>query len=186
MAYISSRKTDANKTPAGDHRHAPRHLAALETGSAPARGKRLVTHRTAAGCAWGRHGRGEKPPPTDFWPKQLFPQQEGCQPGWAGLSPGYSKATEVPLMVEGWVVCSVSLLWFAQGQKRPERVREREAELHLQICSGKSFPAELPTGWWKWRSHEPLTHSPLTTEGLPGSWWAPLLSFWGWSVWEQR
>ena len=47
---------------------------------------------------------------TDFWPKWLFAQREGCQPGQAGLSSGCSKATDVPLMVKGWVVCSVSLL----------------------------------------------------------------------------
>lgn len=31
---------------------------------------------------------------TDFWPKWLFPKQEGCQPGQQGLSPGCSKATD--------------------------------------------------------------------------------------------
>lgn len=38
---------------------------------------------------------------TDFWLKSLFSQREGCEPGWAVLSPRCSKATDTPLMAEG-------------------------------------------------------------------------------------
>lgn len=54
----------------------------------------------------GVHGEGtagEEKAPTSpgFWPKL----QEECQSDWAGLSPEFSKATDAPVMVEGWMVC---------------------------------------------------------------------------------
>lgn len=134
-------------------------------------------NRVCTGKAWlGRKATTN----IDFCLKSLFSQQEGYQPDWAVLSPGCSKATDVPLVVEGWVVCSASVLSrFLEDRRDPSALRSvKERELHLCIGSGKSFPAELPAGWCRLRSHKRSLCSPLSTEGycqdLVGS--SPLLA----------
>lgn len=130
----------------GDHRYSLRHFATLQTGSLCASGRPICVQQ-------GPHGddmAGRKATTnTDFWPKWLFPQQEGCQPGLAGLSPGCSKGPDVLLVVEGWVVCSVSLLSRFLEDRRD--LSELGSVKQSSTCSYRfrevPFQLNPPAGW---------------------------------------
>lgn len=114
MGYIPSRKADANKY----MQEATATVWGFLLPWAPAACVPQGAIAGTASCNRVCMGKAQLQRKTTtstggFWisvQKSLFSQQEGCQPGWAVLSPGCSKAADVPLVAEGWVVSSASFL----------------------------------------------------------------------------
>lgn len=134
----------------------------------------------------GRHSCREKPPPrlVDFgFLSKITVFPVGRMSAWLGCSvPGCSKATDVPLVADGWVVSSASFL-----SHFPENRRDLSALGSVKRALSVHRFREVLSSWAACRVVQ-VEESWVFTAApwAQRAWWAPDLSLQGWNVWWQR